>query len=51
MMYSRMQNYTSMVVGKHGKQTFKVVVVMLWLWLLSLKIFVPTSALQVHMPY
>ena len=29
MMYSRLRNYTNMVVDKHGTQTFEVVVVML----------------------
>ena len=40
MMYTRSQNYTNMVVGEHGIQTFEVVVVML----LSIDVFVPTSA-------
>ena len=35
------QNYTIMVVGKHGIQTFKVVVVMLLLLLLSHDVFRP----------
>ena len=29
MMYTRSQNYTNMVVGEHGIQTFEVVIVML----------------------
>ena len=41
MMYTRSQNYTNMVIGKHGIQTSKVVIVVL---LLSVAIFVPTSA-------
>ena len=44
MMYTRSQNYTNMVVGKHGIQTFVVVVVVLLLLLLPFDIFVPTSA-------
>ena len=44
MRYTRLQNYTNMVVGKHGIQTFKVVVVVLLLLLLSFDVFVPTSA-------
>ena len=42
--YTRSQNYTTMVVGKHGIQTFKVVVVVLLLLLLSFDSFIPTSA-------
>ena len=45
MMYTRLQNYTNTVVGKHGIQTFKVVIVVLLLLLFSpLDVFVPTSA-------
>ena len=33
-----------MVVGEHGIQTFRIVVVMLLLLLLSFDVFVPTSA-------
>ena len=40
MTYTRSQNYTNMVVDKHGIQTFEVVVVVL----LSFYVFVPTSA-------
>ena len=29
MMYTRLQNYTNMVVDNHGMQTFEVVVVVL----------------------
>ena len=47
MMYTRSQNYTSMVVGQHGIQTFEVVVVALLLSLLSFDVFVP----QGHIPY
>ena len=36
-------NYTNMVVGKHGIQTFKVVVVTLLLLLLSFDIFILTN--------
>ena len=43
MTYTRSQNYTNMVVGEHGIQTFKVVVVVL---LIS-----EFLALQVHIPY
>ena len=42
-MYTRSQNYTNKMVGKHGIQTFKVVVVVLLLWLLSFDVFVPRS--------
>ena len=45
MMYTRSQNYTNLVVGKHGLQTFEVVVVMSWLLLLSLMFLSP----QVHL--
>ena len=31
-MYTRLRNYTNMVVNKHGTQTFEVVVVMLLLF-------------------
>jgi hypothetical protein len=44
MMYTRLQNYTNMVIGKYGIQTFKIVVVVLKLSLLSFDVFVPTSA-------
>ena len=33
-----------MVVGKHGIQTFEVVIIVLLLLLLSFDVFVPTSA-------
>ena len=42
-MYTRSQNYTNMVVGELGIQTFEVVVVMLMFLLLSFDVFVPTS--------
>ena len=42
-MYSRSQNYTNLVVGKHGIQTLDVVVIILLL-LLLFDVFVPTSA-------
>ena len=44
MLYSRLQNNTNLVVGKHGLQTLDVVVVTLLLLLLSFDVFVPTSA-------
>ena len=44
MMYTRLQNYTSIVVGKHGIQILEVMVVELLLLLLSFDVFVPTSA-------
>jgi len=44
MTYTRSHNYTNMVVGKYGRQTLKVLVVVLLLLLLSFDIFVPTSA-------
>ena len=43
MMYTRSQNYTNQVVGKHGIHTFKGVVVMLLFLFLSFDVFVPTS--------
>ena len=43
-MYTRSQNDTNMVVGKHGICTFKVVVVVLLLWSLTFDVFVSTSA-------
>ena len=44
MLYTRSQNYTSMVVGKHGIQTSKVAVVVLLSLLLPFDVGVPTSA-------
>ena len=46
MMYTRLQNYTNMVVGEHGIQTFRLVinVLLLLLLLLMFDVFVPTSA-------
>jgi hypothetical protein len=44
MTYTGSQNYTNMVVGKHGIQTFDVVVVVLLLLLLLFDVFVLTSA-------
>jgi hypothetical protein len=38
------QNYTNMMVGEHGIQTFEVVVVVLLLLMLLFDVFVPTSA-------
>jgi len=46
MMYTRLQNYIDMVVGEHGIQTFKVVVVVLLLLQLLFGVFVPTSAIS-----
>ena len=44
-MYSKLQNYTNMVVGEHGIQTFEVMIIVLLLLLLSFDdVFVPTSA-------
>ena len=37
--YTRSQNYTNMVVGEHGLQTFEVVVVVVVVF----DVFVPTS--------
>jgi hypothetical protein len=39
-MYSKPQNHTNLVVGKHGIQTLDVVVVILLLLLLSFDAFV-----------
>ena len=44
MMYTKLQNYTNMVVGEYGMQTFEIMVVVLLLWLLLFDVFVPTSA-------
>ena len=44
MMYTRSQNYTNMMVGKHGIQTFEVVVVMLLFLLSPFDVFVSISA-------
>ena len=44
MIYTRLQNYTNMMVDKDRIQTFDVVVVVLLLLLLSFDVFVPTSA-------
>ena len=41
MMYTRLQDYTNMVVGEHGIQTFKVVVVVLLILLLLFDVFPP----------
>ena len=43
MAYTRSQNYTNMVIDEHGLQTFKVVVLVLLLLLLSSDVFVPSS--------
>ena len=40
----RSQNYTNMLVGKYGTQTFNVVVVVLLVLLLLFDVLVPTSA-------
>ena len=42
MTYTKLQNYTNVMVGKHGIQTSKVVVVVLLLF--SIDVFVLTSA-------
>ena len=47
MMYIKLQNYTNMVVGEHGIQTFKLWLLLLLLLLLSFDVFVPTM----HIPY
>ena len=45
LMYNKLQNYTNMVVGEHGIQTFEVMIIVLLLLLLSFDdVFVPTSA-------
>ena len=44
MTYTRLQNYTNMIVDKHKIQTLKVVVVVLLLLVLSVDVFDPTSA-------
>ena len=48
MMYTRLQDYTNMVVGEHGIQTFKVVIVVLLILLLLFDVFPPP---QVHILY
>ena len=44
MTYTRSQDYTNMVVDKHGIQTFKIVVVVLLFLLLLFDVFILTSA-------
>ena len=45
MTFTTLQNYiTNMVVGKHGIQTFGVVLVVLLILLLLVDVFVPISA-------
>ena len=44
MTYTKSQNYTNMVVGKHGIQTMGVVLVVLLFMLLLIDVLVPTSA-------
>ena len=41
MTYTKLQNYTNMVVGEHGRQTFEVVVVALLLVLFLFDGFCP----------
>jgi hypothetical protein len=41
MMYTKSQNHTNMVVGKHGIQILKVVVVVMLLLMLSIDGFCP----------
>ena len=47
MTYTRSQNYTNMMIGKYGLQTFEVEVLVLFLLLLSFDVFAP----KVHSPY
>ena len=48
MLYTRLQNHTNMMVGKHGIQTFEVVVVVwLHLWLLF-DVFCPSLIVFGH---
>ena len=53
MTYTRSQNYTNMAVDKHGIITFKVVLVVLLLLLLSFDVLVPQvpDKWQVHIPF
>ena len=44
MMYTRLQYHTNTIVGKHGIQTFKFVVVVYLFLLLSFDDFVPVNA-------
>ena len=44
MLYNTSQNYTNMKGGKHGTQTLENLVVVLLLLLMSIEVFVPTSA-------
>ena len=48
MTYTRSQNCTNIVVGKHRIQAFEVVVVVLLLLLLSLDVFVSKSAHRLY---
>ena len=47
MVFTRSQNYTNMVVGKHGIQRFEVVVIVLLVFLLHLMFLSP----PLHIPY
>ena len=44
MTYTKPQNYTNMMVGEHGIQTLKIMIVMLLLLLLFFDVFVHISA-------
>ena len=44
MTYTKLQNYTNVVVGEHGIQIYKVMIVVLILLLLSFDVLSPTSA-------
>ena len=43
MLYTRLQNYTNMMVGEHEIQTFEVMIVVLLLLLMPIDVFVLTS--------
>ena len=43
MMYSRLQNYTNMMVGEHGIQVLEVVIVVSLFLLLSFDVLIPTN--------
>jgi hypothetical protein len=45
--YGKSQNFTNIMIGKHGLRTFKVVLVVLLPLLLAFDVFSP----QMHIPY
>ena len=50
MTYTRSQNYTNMMVGEHGMQTFEIMVVVIFLMFLSPQVHIPIIFGQVACP-